>query len=133
LGVVTFLPLVIVVMRLSRKFQKAIGVALVVAGVLFVVHFLFVVLSIESLLRQPFLLDLNPFDGLMLDTLNWTVPSAVVGWLLAPALQRRLWRTPAFWIGGALIVSAAVAFVWYGHYFDAELLGVPLAEDVWWL
>ena len=133
LGVVTFLPLVIVLMRLSSKFQKGIGVALLVAGVLFVIHFLFLVISIESLLRQPFLLDLHPYYGLMEGTLNWTVPSAVAGLLIAPALRKGLWRTPAFWIGGALIVAAAVAFVCYGHYFFGTLLGDPLANNVWWL
>jgi hypothetical protein len=133
LGVVTFLPLMIVLMRLSRKSQKAIGVALVVAGVLFVMHLLFLVISIESLLRQPFLLDLHPYYGLMEGTLNWTVPSAVAGLLIAPALRKGLWRTPAFWIGGMLIVSAAVAFVWYGHYFFGTVVGDPLANNVWWL
>ncbi len=133
LGVVTFLPLVIVLMRMSSKFQKAIGAALVVAGVLFAAHFLVVVLWLEWMLRQPMLWDVHPVDNLLEETLNWTVPSAPAAWLIAPALQRRLWRTPSFWIGGVLIVSAAVAFVWYGNYFFGTLLGDPLANNVWWL
>jgi hypothetical protein len=130
---VTSLPFVVVLLGRSNKGKGGIGGVIVVAGVLLVVHFVATVLSVELLLREPFVLDLVPFDGVMDSTLNCSLPSAAAGLLIALAFGKRIWRIPAFWIGGTLIAAGALAFVWYGHYFFGELLGDSLANNVWWL
>ena len=127
------LPLVIVVLWWSGKGKGHIAGVVVAVGTLLAIHFVATVLSVESLLREPWILDLAPYDGVMWLTLNWSVPLALAGLLIAFAFRKGISRIPAFWIGWALIVCGAVAFIWYGYYFFGELLGESLADNVWWL
>lgn len=120
---------------LSKRVDKkrSIGGYVIASGVLLSLHLAATVGWVHMLLREPFILDLVPFDSLVGATLNWTIPSTFGAVLVAIALPKTTCRNVSFAIGGILLAGAAVGFVLYGNYFFGEILRFPLRDHVWWL
>jgi hypothetical protein len=81
----------------------------------------------------PWTLDPNPVDGLILNTVNWLIPAAVCGSVLALGLRRRVLRRSSVCAGLFLLVLVSVGFVWHAKYVFDQLLDNPLSQYVWWL
>lgn len=129
---VALLPLAIAVMIHQPLWSNRIGHTITAAGFVMVLHVTLTAATVELLLRQPFVLDLVPYGGVISLTLNIAVPGSLLGLAFA-MLTPSLHRTRQFWIGGLVLVVGNVVAIGYGYYFFDALLGDDLASNVWWI
>jgi hypothetical protein len=129
---VAMLPLGIVAMLRHRPWTMYVGHTIVAAGILLAAHLVLTATTVELLLRQPFVLDLVPYDGAVSFTMNIALPGSLLGLLIA-ALAPSQSPKRMVWIGGLLLTFGNVAAIGYGHYFFGTLLGARLAAHVWWM
>ncbi|MEN6497305.1 MAG: hypothetical protein ABFD16_23660 [Thermoguttaceae bacterium] len=106
--------------------------AVLAAGILLAIHLAATTAAVEAMIRTPWTVDPHPYDSFIIDTLNVTLPSVVVGIAAGVSFARRLWCSPTFVVGIVLFAGAALGFVWYGSHFFG-LTGDSLGEHIWWI
>ncbi len=132
-GGVIFLPALVFVLARSARGRGWIGTVFLAAGSLLIIHVIALWASVEFTLRQPWVLDVNPYDHLVSENLNWTLPAAVMGMCVALSLRRKIPPSNLYWVGVSLTACGCLALAWFGHYFFSTLMGSTLAKNVWWL
>jgi uncharacterized membrane protein (DUF485 family) len=135
-GLATIAPFLLILPGMPLPNEKVIGKWVVALGALFVSHVLATVIVVEMLLQTPMLLDLNPYDGVVQATLNWTVPYVAVGLLIAGFFWQQVRGSPACMAGCGLATVGLVAWLWYGHRFWCDYCGYDLSElseIAWWM
>lgn len=106
--------------------------AVLAAGVMLAIHLAATTAAVEATIRTPWTIDPHPYDNVIIDTLNVTLPSVVAGIAAGVPFARRRWCSPAFVVGIVLFAGAALGFVWYGSHFFG-LMGDSLGKHIWWI
>ena len=88
--------------------------------------------TVELIVRQPFFLDLVPYDNVMAETINIVVPCSLAGLTIAFFATVR-GQMKLVVIASVVLALANLSAICYGHYFFATLLGDGLAAQAWWL
>ena len=134
-GVATVAPCMLILPGMPLPNKKVVGNWAIALGVLFVLHVVATAIVVEMLLQTPMLLDLNPYDGVVQATLNWTVPYVAVGLLIVGFFWQQVRGSRACMAGCGMAAVGLVAWVWYGHRFWCGYCGYDLSElseIVWW-
>lgn len=124
----TTLPVVILLLRGKAAAEHA-GRVVLVAGGFLALHCLLTVVWLQHLQVVPMLPDPAPFDRLILSTLNLSIPSVLLGVLLAVYMRPRVVRHCSFWTGVALLLTASLGLIWRSHCF----FGNWIRDNTWWL
>ena len=127
-----FLPLLVIAMLRSEDWSGRIGRILVAAGLLLTAHVSVTAILVFLLLRQPWVLDLSPYNSMIYVALNFAVPGSSIS--LSIAVPRAC-KSPTrlIWLGTAAITVGNSVALAYGYYFFAGLLQIRLSDNVWWL
>ena len=117
----------------NSKPMRHIGRAFVAVSALQTAQLAATIAVIQHLLRDPWLVDLNPLDRVVQLNVCWFVPVALLSLLVAVVRHRNQTNPPHLLPGGALLLAACIGNLWYGHYVFETLLGGRLCDYVWWL
>jgi hypothetical protein len=131
----TFAPLPLILPGMPLPKRKFVEAWVFVLGASFVLHVLATAIVVELQLRVPLLFDLHPYDNIIRETLNWTVPYVAVGLLIAGLFWQKVRSSRTCMAGCGLAAVGLVACVWYGHRFWCHYCGYDLSElseIVWW-
>lgn len=123
-------PLILVLLRL-HKANKYTGHVMLASGVALTLHIVFTAAMVELVRSKPFVMDLNPYDSVVINALNYCVPGAVLGFVVASVSPFQ--RTRMFWLGAISLATGITASLAYGYYFLGTVLSFRLADHVWWI
>lgn len=130
---VTFWPVVMAVLWLFGADAKIYGRCVVVLGILFLSHLTAAILFVEMLCHTTW--DLYPFNshtGLIVTTLNWTVPSAAIGVAVGLCFGLTARTTFPYLLGCFLAALGVFGFLCFAVWLDSSRL-YSLTDSVWWL
>lgn len=89
--------------------------------------------TIQMLLRDPWLLDLNPLDRLAQINLYWYVPCGVASIVIAGFRGRRTSQFHRLLPSMSTLAAVMILGVCHGYYVFEILLGEQMTEYTWWM
>lgn len=89
--------------------------------------------SLQQVLRQLWIFDLNPFDSIVQLMLNGLIPLTMTGVGIAFVRGQRSGTVRSFLPGIMTFLAAMSGWLWLGLYVFVTVLGDDLGEYVWWL